>query len=228
MDQPNLRCALKPHEIIYPENTPIFGGLATCVYLSTLGSLKYFWGKNRRRFPFAAERGGHNETLFLLPYEWIFAADPETLIKAVTRWDEIGISPSWYDWDERDPGGRAEQIRHLERLRESSGGKLSAKDEAEYALMKSGEYNGWWELTNLPYGFSHYDWFCTGSDWEIRDKHFPADELKRHFIRLTYEEWSARGSDMAFLHDANGVDKCIADCELEKAQGNEYYGCENE
>lgn len=78
------------------------------VTLPTLPALEVFWAKHRQQFPFAATGismiDGQD---FLNEYEWLFAPTIPALVKAVTRWDEVGIQVEWYDWATVDPDDHA-------------------------------------------------------------------------------------------------------------------------
>lgn len=107
-----------PIDIKLPERVPMEGG-ALFVSLHTIGELEAFWNAHRNSLPFAAQGvliGDQQH--FLNEFEWIFAPTKAALVKAVTRWDQVGIRCEWFDWAGSQPSDHAAWFRDRDHYRE--------------------------------------------------------------------------------------------------------------
>jgi len=199
------------------------------VWLRTLDDLEAFWQTHRDRLPFAATgfalRDGQS---FVDEYEWYFSPEIPGLVKAVTRWDEMGIGVFWYDWARMNPGEYAGyfQDRADERETRLRQGDWTLEDEAEYRSRTPDNYRGYWMLENLPCDILFSDWLV--SEEEICDPDLSPAEVARRFQEQTFWDWLLSDDGEVVFMTAEGVDEFIAEWREEQSQGLDYYGAENE
>lgn len=100
--------ATKPIDIPLAEGV-FLDGNAVFVRLPTYQTLKNFWEKHCAALPYSAEgvSGILGEKEYLHEYEWVFGPTKAAVVKAVMRWDQLGVDCEWYDWAGRDPQARA-------------------------------------------------------------------------------------------------------------------------
>lgn len=79
----------RPIDIAYPEHTPLRDG-AIFVLLPTLSEQEAFWREHGAQLPYAVEEGWPCDT-YLGEDGWLFAPTKTALVKAVLRWDVLGI-----------------------------------------------------------------------------------------------------------------------------------------
>jgi len=79
----------RPLDIVYPEHTPLQDG-AIFVQLPTLSQQEAFWRNHGAHLPYAVEEGWPCD-LYLGEDGWLFAPTKTALVKAVLRWDALGI-----------------------------------------------------------------------------------------------------------------------------------------
>lgn len=204
------------------------------VILPTLPALEAFWAEHRQQLPFAATgivmADGQD---FLNEYEWVFAPTIPALVKAATRWNEIGIEVEWYDWATAEPEDHASYFaeRDQDRRRKIEKGIWSEADQKQFdqegATRTPETYRGWWRLTNLPSGYDFDDWFHDFAD-EISDPRLPPNEVAQMFQTQTFENWRESGVEEVDFHDADSLDEYIAYWRAERDNGAGYYGEENE
>ncbi|MGO4382116.1 hypothetical protein [Pseudoduganella sp. RAF53_2] len=210
MKQKEDRRRLLPIDISLPETLEVAG--AMFVRLTTATDLRSFWELHKSRFSFAAKGIAlTNGQTFLHGSEWIFARTKAELIKAVTRWDEIGIQCIWYDWATAAASDHAGWFQDRDQYRNEclKNQTWSSQDELEYqadCLTRTPEtYRGWWTLQVESQGISADDWLSGSDGIEVFDKTLTIDEVTRRMQELAYEYFYWDGHDVVVM-DANEVD----------------------
>lgn len=223
-----------PVHIELPERRLLDDG-ALFVRLRTLNELEEFWSGNQDKFAFACEGKSSVQPSFLREYEWVFGTTKAAVVRAVLRWGQSGIGCEFYDWAQHDP--LMHQMFFLDRDadRESTieKGTWSEKDEAEYlsdcARRSSETYRGWWRFCNLPSGYSANEWLNGGQGHEeLIDPDMAYSEAASILQEQTFDDW--RQSDLWELesHTRESVEEIIRYWKNERANGEGYYGDENE
>jgi hypothetical protein len=226
---------LLPIEIPYPQNVPLDMG-AVFIVLPTLDELDSFWKANRDRLPYAATNGiTGGEPIYLREYEWIFAPTITSLVKAVTRWDQLGIRPKWYDWKTDEPDlytACSEDFKRHRRF-EIEAGTWTEKDEVEF--QKNQASTGWWILENLPERVTgtptevFSDWIGEWHD-TISDRTMPPEAVAELMQNEFFKSWrydAAADGDVT-LYDRAEMDENVSYWKRERRCKQAYYGCENE
>jgi hypothetical protein len=202
--------------------------------LHTIAELEEFWHLQCFGLQYAAQGiliG--DQQYFLDEYEWVFAPSKAALIKAVTRWDAIGITCEWYDWALLEPERHAAWFEERAQFREDrrSNGRWTAADEVKFqqdSRLRSPEtYRGYWTLNNLPPGCTFADWF-TSSRAEVIDSTLSAEMAAALLQEMTFDDWHDANIFNLALHDAMGVEHEIMKAKAQRNAGDDYYGCENE
>jgi hypothetical protein len=224
-----------PIDIALPEHEALEDG-AMFVVLRTLDELESFWKANREMFHYAAE-GVLQEGIaqeYLNECEWVFGPSKTAVVKAVFRWDQMGIKCEWYDWAGDNPREHAYWFDDRDGYRQSqiAENAWSKADEAAYQTdcqKHSPEtYRGWWILTNLPNNCSYHEWF-SGYDFpEITDPHLPVATVVKILQEHNFDDWKECDVGEIRFCDQQGVDESIAHWRDEQRAGREYYGIENE
>jgi hypothetical protein len=224
---------LLPIDIPLPEREPLEGG-AMFVVLRTLDELESFWQANRDRFKYAAEGILQRDPQkYLNECEWVFGPSKTAVVKAVFRWDQVGIKCEWYDWAGDDPKDHASWFsdRDVNRERKKSRNAWSEADEAAYQAdyqKRSPEtYRGWWILTNLPNNCSYHDWFRGWDFPEITDPHLSVETVVKILQEHNFDDWKESDVGEVRFCDQLCVDEVIAYWRDEQRAGCEYYGIEN-
>ncbi|SHN44718.1 hypothetical protein SAMN05192549_1259 [Duganella sacchari] len=223
---------LLPVEIPLPEGIDIEG--AMFIRLATLSDLQSFWALYKSRYAYAARGCAvRGEQIFLKDFEWIFATTKVGLVKAFTRWEEVGIQCVWYDWANDPESSSSHQQwfsdRDEIRLHALMEKRWTQKDEDAHQrdlLRRTPEtYRGWWTLQNLPRDMSDADWL--DSQEELIDPGLPLAEVTKYMQEFTYDSFDGTLEEIVLM-DADGVDEEIKYWLSEKAEGSDYYGSENE
>lgn len=226
---PRLPVIVRPSELRYDHGEVLSTG-AHFMRMDTLDGLRQHWTDVRSTCPFVAcGTGASHPPMFLERHEWVFAPTEIALIKAVTRWEELKISPRWYDSISEE----VEIHEALEASRVARRGRLIKKkrwtesDEIAYSLRTQRAidltFKGYWRLTNLPCGLSHYDWFSEHA-------RLPVDPSREHqaveieLQQLTYQDWKKyRPLDDVQLFEGQEVDEDIEYWQRERDEGREPY-----
>lgn len=229
MPSKNLPRIVRPAELQYDQWEVLAGG-AQFARLDTLEELKQAWTELRRGKPFVCcGTGACNPTMFLRPHEWIFAPTKESLISAITRWDEFGILPIWYDSIsvEGDIHDEIEASRVARRNRLIRVGRWGVADEAAFMARtsKSDELvvRGFWMLSNLPCQLSHYDWFSEHAEIPD-DANLDRSAVDAMMRIITYDDWKKfRPLDDVMILEGEEVGGEIEHWECERAAGRDSY-----
>lgn len=102
-----LPLIVRPAALRYDQGESLPGG-AQFMKFDRVDELEAYWARSKGERPYACCGTGATEpALFLDSREWIFAPTREALVAAVTRWEEFGILPRWYDllaeeWEAHD------------------------------------------------------------------------------------------------------------------------------
>lgn len=222
-----------PIDLPLPERT-LINDEAIFIVLHTLHELEQFWQAHRAEFPFAAkgERSGHYP-IYLAEYQWVFAKSKIGLVKTITRWAQVGITCSWFDWAQESPEDWADffQARDDYRTKKMAQGTWRDVDEANYqddCVKRTREnYRGWWELGNLPDDCPFHDWLSETAP-DVTDQSISIEVATALLQELTFDDWASHAECGIALFDARGVDEEITYWYEEKAVGLEYYGMEHE
>lgn len=227
--RPKLPIVARPADLRYDHGESLPGG-AQFARLDTLEALRSHWEMTRAERPYACcGTGANSPAYFLRPKEWVFAPTVEALVAAVTRWDEFGIAPRWYDaWsDESEVHDDFAARRAARRSRRIAEGRWSGPDEIAYRLRSEKEaevlMRGHWRLANLPCGLTHFDWLSEHAK-APSDPALNVEEVAATFRRLTYVDWKDHQTqdDVFFMFDTN-VDDEIAHWEGERESGRASY-----
>jgi hypothetical protein len=225
---------LLPIDIALPERVLLDGG-ALFVVLRTLDDLDAFWKAHREQFRYAAEGIGYGEKQhYLNECEWVFGPSKAAVVKAVFRWDLVGISCTWYDWAADEPKEHAHWFweRDEYRKRQQANNAWCEADEVAYQTdcrrRSPATYRGWWVLEDLPDNFSHLDWFDPWGGEEIVDPHLPVETVVRMLQEQTFDSWKESDVGEVNFLDRQGIDEHIAYWRNEQREGCDYYGQENE
>lgn len=220
---------VRPAELRYDHGEVLSSG-AQFVRLESLEALRLHWSTVRDFRPFAScGTGAYQPAMFLGQHEWIFAPSQESLVSAVTRWDEIGIAPRWYDtWaEESEVHEEIERRRVKRRTTRIAAQRWSATDELSFILRSQNAdriaFRGFWRLSNLPCGLSHFEWFSEQAKVPL-DRDLDVQAVKVLMQQLTFEDWQRHCSqdDVAFFR-GNEVDQDIAEWQRERDEGREPY-----
>jgi hypothetical protein len=224
---------LSPIDFIYPESVPLDNG---CLFITlrTLDELEAFCRENGNRYPFAAE--GiilEGRPPFLMEYEWVFGTSKEEVVKTACRWDQVGIQCAWENWADHDQYWMSffeDRDLHRQSLIEEH--KWTEQDEKEYVadciLRSPTTYRGFWVLSNLPYGYTHRDWFGDWDEEEIFDPALSAEVVAGMFQLQTFDTWKESECTELLFHDSASLQDTIAYWREEQKGGQDYYGKENE
>lgn len=203
--------SLLPVEIKLPEGVLLDDG-TMFVVLKTLAELEEFWQLNSQRFTYAARGIIYGSRQFFLgENEWIFASTKKSLVKAVTRWDQIGIRCEFYDWSKNDPDMWRFFFDDRENYRKSKvkEGCWSADDEAEFQKRTPETYRGWWKIGNLPKEMEDMEWFSVHSAVEVIDPRTSEEVVEATLQEETFDDWKAGDvGELEFL-DHSGVAEYI-------------------
>lgn len=165
----------------------------------------------------------------------MFGPSKEAVVKAVFRWDQVGIKCEWYDWAGDNPKEHAYWFAERDNYRTSQKTKNTwgEADEAEYqedCEKRSPEtYRGWWILTNLPDNCSHLDWFSGWDFPEIIDPNVSVKIVAQILQQHTFDDWEASGCGEVGFCDQQRIDENIKSWRDEQLMRyDDYYGKENE
>ena len=203
--------SLLPIDIRLPERVTMEGG-AVFVVLRSLDELETFWNENRDKFPYSAEGILYGDKQYYLnECEWIFAPSKAEVVKAVCRWDQIGIECKWYDWAIDSPDEYAGLLYDRDHYRKEmiEKNQWSESDEEEYRNRSPDSYRGWWTLRNLPINTHFNDWFVNSHE-DIVDPKLPPIEAARLLQEQTFDDWKAAGCDEVQFNDQESLDDDIA------------------
>ena len=229
MPSTNLPHIVRPAELQYDQWELLAGG-AQFARLDTLDELRRAWAEMRGTKPYACcGTGAYNPAMFLRPHEWIFAPTKTSLISAITRWDEFGIFPSWYDSIslEQDAHDGIDASRFARRNLLIRQGRWGIADEAAFRVRtsKSDELilRGFWMLTKLPCGLSHYDWFSEQAAIPD-DANLDRAAVDSAMRIITYDDWKKYCPvDDVMIFEGEEVAGEIEYWELELAAGRDPY-----
>jgi hypothetical protein len=224
-----------PIDMALPERI-LFDDGVMFVHLRTLDELERFWRENRHRFEYACEGHDRSERQeFLRSYEWIFGKSKAAVVRAVLRWDVMGVGVEFFDFSKHDPEMYAEWFRDRDACRRSEieQGNWTSDDERNYqadCIRRSPEsYKGWWQLKNLPGEWTNSEWFDGWSDREeLFDPNMPVATVERILQEQTFDSWQESDSEEIKYHDSDSIDSEIAMWRQLQSLGDDYYGQENE
>lgn len=225
----NLPRMLRPADLQYDQWEVLPSG-AQFARLDTLDELRRAWAEMRGTKPYACcGTGACNPAMFLRSHEWVFAPTKNSLISAITRWDEFGISPSWYGSTsvEDDAHDDIEASRVARRNRLMKLGRWGIADEAAFRTRtsKSDELivRGFWMLTNLPFGLSHYDWFSEHATIPD-DANLNNAAVDSAMRIITYDDWKKYcPMDDVMIFEGEEVAGEVEYWECEQAAGRDSY-----
>jgi hypothetical protein len=176
-----------PVSIRYPLNERLPDGTLFKV-LHTFEELDKSWRALRGEFSYIARgRRCGKRQVFLRPGEWFFAYDIPALVRAVTRWEAMGLRAEW------TPSSSAlsheSHLRELMRAREIAIETGRWGGDAERMLMRRlGRIEqGRWQL-KLPVSLRSHSWFSQCED-ELPYATLTAAQAAEIFQMRTYEDW---------------------------------------
>lgn len=185
---------VRPAALSYDQGESLPGG-AQFMKFNRVRDLEAYWAVSKGERPYACCGTGATEpALFLHRHEWIFAPTKEALVAAVTRWEEFGILPRWYDlfseeWEAHD---EIDAKRLASRHRRVMNQQWSAKDESAFnertEKLGASASAGYWRITRLPCNLSHFDWFSEQANLPI-DPDLEIDAVSMAMKRGTFDDW---------------------------------------
>ncbi len=189
-----LPLIVRPAALRYDQGESLPGG-AQFVKFNQVDELAAYWARSKGERPYACCGTGATEpALFLDSREWIFAPTKEALVAAVTRWEEFGILPRWYDLlaEESEAHDEIEAKRSASRHRRVFNDQWSTADESAFVertenLARSASA-GYWRITRLPCDLSHFDWFSEQAILPI-DPNLGSDAVSLVMKRVTFDDW---------------------------------------
>lgn len=158
------------------------------------------------------------------------------MVRTVMRWGQSGVSCEFYNWKEDDPEMFSAWFSNRKEYRERriNAGFWSDDDErahqAECIRRTPENYYGWWELKNLPGGYSDSEWFSPFGNYERPfDPQIPIAEVEKALQEKTFDDWrdSDHMDDISY-HTRESIESMIAYWRQEQLDGCSYYGDENE
>ena len=225
--KPTLPIQIPLTERVLLENGTMF------VTLRTLDELEQFWKEHQGQFEFSCEGIGITSgNSYLREYEWVFGTSKSAVVQTAMRWDAFGFGCEFFEWAKRDPLEHASFFRERDEYRESQikNGQWSETEETEHqadCVRRTPEtYRGYWKLTNLPGGCDYSDWLRDSE--ELFDPNMPVADVARIMQEQTFDEWNSSGCEEIRFYDRVGVEETITYWLDERAQGEDYYGRENE
>ena len=132
-----LPLIVRPAALRYDQGESLPGG-AQFVKFNQVDELAAYWARSKGERPYACCGTGATEpALFLDSREWIFAPTKEALVAAVTRWEEFGILPRWYDLlaEESEAHDEIEAKRSASRHRRVFNDQWSTADESAFSSL---------------------------------------------------------------------------------------------
>jgi hypothetical protein len=189
-----LPLIVRPAALRYDQGESLPGG-AQFMKFDRVDELETYWARSKGERPYACCGTGATEpALFLDSREWIFAPTREALVAAVTRWEEFGILPRWYDllaeeWEAHD---EIEAKRLASRHRRVANNQWSAADESAFVerseKLATSASAGYWRITRLPCDLSHFDWFSEQANLPI-DPNLGVEAATLAMKQVTFDDW---------------------------------------
>lgn len=222
---------IDPVNIALPQGRVLENG-TIAVDLPTLDCLEKFWGANQDKFPFACQgKEAGVKPAYMREYQWVFGATKASVIETVLRLGRSGIHAAWYNWKEQDPDSwefffadrRGYKQDRLEK------GRWTDEDEEEWQSRTEDNYHGWWRFEGVPDSSSIDEWFGVGtSAEELSDPNMSVAEVTTRLCEQTFDEWRDVELWELETHTPESVKDTINYWLKEKAEGQDYYGRENE
>lgn len=218
---------VRPAELRYDQGEVLPCG-AQYMRLESPAALRQHWSSVRDLRPYAScGTGASSPAMFLDKHEWIFAPTREALVAAVTRWDELGITPRWYDsWAEESEVHEHLELRRVERRKRMiSQKRWSAPDEISFILRSQNadriSFHGFWRLANLPCGLTHFDWFSEQA--KVPEERDLQPQLVTMLLqRLTFADWKLHCTQDDVVFFCGGeVDREILQWQRERDEGRD-------
>ena len=219
-----------PINIIQPDRVMFPSGVMF-VTLRTLNELEKFWAENKNHFMFACEgKLNISSRIFLREYEWVFGNTKHEVLKAVLRWDALGIRCEFYDWASDCPNDYEQYFvdREAHRSHKIGKGCWSYEDEVEFIHRTRETYRGWWRFSNLPKGSMESVWFNLDNRKELFDSAMPLADVEKQLLEQAFDDWKLAGNDEIESYDHQSIEDVISYWNQEKIEGQGYYGDENE
>ncbi len=192
---------LKPLCITYEPGAILEGG-AQFVRLRDLKEVSAFWFAHRQQFTCLARgRRWGSRQQFLNPGEWIFAPHITALVRAVTRWHDMGIRVQWEECVLLDPEEGLEYARQAERLRRLL---------ADMGVNDSRHRYGFWQL-KLPASLRNFPWFTEYSN-KIHYPGLTPEQAAEIFQLRTFEDWRQSNMREVDFMLAEELDDLIRSC----------------
>ncbi len=143
-----------PIDIPSPRGAPLSSG-AVLIHPTRFGELEEFWRTHREDLPYSAEgsKSYEGEQEYLAIGDWVFGPTKISVIKAVTRWDELDADCEWFDWASANPEEHAAYFvdRAIGRDKRREAGTWTEEDEQAFRSRTTENHRGWWEYKNLPF-----------------------------------------------------------------------------
>lgn len=205
------------------------------VVLPTLADLEQFWREHKTQFLYGCNGHVWETNTFLRGYEWVFGSSKAAVVRAVMRWDVLGLKCEFYDWAKHEPIDHVSWFRNRDLIRthDITAGLWTVDDENTYQVdcvrRSPSTYRGWWTLGNLPHGYDQSEWFSSFSDAdELFDYDMPIAQVTRMLQEKTFDDWKASDVGELQYHDRDSIDAEIDYWRQEQQTGQGYYGVGNE
>lgn len=164
-------------------------------------------------------------------YQWIFGPTKASVIETVLRLGKSGIHASFYNWKIHDPAmwGSFFADRNAYRSDMQKNGTWTTEDEKEWQSRTEENYHGWWRFEGVPDSSDVNEWFGVGnSAEELIDSAMSVELAIVKLCEQTFDEWGHQDMWELETHTPESVQETIDYWRKEQAQGEDYYGRENE
>lgn len=216
----------RPLDYPLPWNVEVVPGVLH-VKLATLHQLRECWYAHRHRYRYAASGiAWSTGNDFMEDTEWFFGMDRVNLIKAVFRWEQLGVHVRFVDFaagddPEADFFFRDQAVYWAALMKERA---LTEEEERERVSYLPEQYRGYWTLAQVPMDLDTYYL----NDVELTDPAMPVPEVETVLLTQYFESSRAAGDGEVAFHSAEDMEEEIGYWEQEREAGQDYCGRENE
>jgi hypothetical protein len=196
-----------PHGVVLDEG-------AVAVMLVTDEEVRTFWEARRSEFNYCAHGcavKGEVDNL-LEEGEWVFGPTKSSVIRALSRWDAVGIRVEWYDWAGDVNGAwptfaewmEDQVVDRTTALRE---GTWSAENEHAF----QNPVTAWWELRDTPPGFPDVREALMFEDVsDLADGAMSSADVGTLFREKAFDHWFDHGTYNVYCMEVEDIGEWLA------------------